>query len=141
MSQGSSADGCATHLAGEASLRVMRDPMSLVTPTTRTTPAGDSRVKRYLEQYYKKLPFALQSAQAQKQLADRAKTITEKLLNETSQENLKPPRDAYNERPFAGRLGFTFISLFSLVLSTIGTSLDLCASRNCLFIHTTSVRL
>src|ERR1051325_1053247 len=64
----------------------MRAPVSLVTPTVKSTPASEERVKRYLNRCYKKLPFALRSADAHKQLADRAKTFGETMLKEFSDE-------------------------------------------------------
>jgi len=64
----------------------MRAPVSLVTPTVRSTPASEARIKRFLERCYKKLPFALPTAEAQKQLADRAKNFADTLLKKFSDE-------------------------------------------------------
>ena len=71
---------CVTRLVG------MKAPASLVTPVIRSVPTSEERANRYLERCYGKLPFALPSAQAQKQLAERAKNITQDLLKEATQE-------------------------------------------------------
>jgi len=49
-------------------------------------PTSKARVKRYLENCYKKLPFALPTAGAQKQLAARAEKFSKALLRESVDE-------------------------------------------------------
>ena len=61
-------------------------PVSIYTPEVSKKPGNEDRTKRFLERGYKKLPFALSAADAQKQIADRAETFTEKLLSETADE-------------------------------------------------------
>ncbi len=65
----------------------MRAPVSIITPTVSGTPASEARVKRYLEQRYEKLPFALPNATAQKKLAERDANFANKLLKEFSGES------------------------------------------------------
>ena len=71
---------------GVARLVGMSAPVSIYTPTIQQIPAKAERTKKYLGRCYEKLPFALPSATAQKQLADRAESFTEKLFNEAAQE-------------------------------------------------------
>ena len=46
-------------------------PVTLVTPTIQSTPADQKMEKSFLTRKYKKLPFALPSAEAHKAIADR----------------------------------------------------------------------
>ena len=67
---------------GVARLVGMNAPLSLYTPEVRKMPGSDARTKRYLDRCYKKLPFALPSATAQKQITDRAANFADTLLKE-----------------------------------------------------------
>jgi type IV secretion system coupling TraD/TrwB family protein len=67
---------------GVARLVGMNAPASIYTPTVNKSPGSDARTKRYLEKVYQKLPFALPSATAQKQLTDREKTLPDTLVKE-----------------------------------------------------------
>jgi hypothetical protein len=69
-----------------ARTRVMNAPVSIYTPEVRKRPGNEERTKRFLEKCYKKLPFALSKAAAQKQIDERAETFAETLLNETADE-------------------------------------------------------
>jgi hypothetical protein len=62
----------------------MSAPVSIVTPTISKTPGTEARTQRYLEGCYKKLPFALRGAEAQKQVDDYSKNFADNLLNETA---------------------------------------------------------
>ncbi len=67
---------------GVARLVGMSAPVSLQTPTVDKMPGSEARVKRFLDRCYGKLPFALPSAIAHKQLADRATNFPDSLLRE-----------------------------------------------------------
>jgi hypothetical protein len=71
---------------GVARLVGMNAPVSIATPTVHKMPGSDERTKRFLQQAYEKLPFALTSAAAQKHLADRARTFTDDLFREAANE-------------------------------------------------------
>jgi hypothetical protein len=71
---------------GVARLVGMNSPVSIYTPEVNKKPGNEKRTSRFLEKCYKKLPFALPAADAQKQIADRAETFAEKLFNETADE-------------------------------------------------------
>lgn len=71
---------------GVARLVGMSAPVSICTPTVERMPSSEERTKRYLARAYEKLPFALPSDQAQKQLSDRAENFAETLLKEASDE-------------------------------------------------------
>lgn len=64
----------------------MKAPVSIWTPDVHERPGNPERTREYLEGLYKKLPFALPAADAQKQIAERADTFAEKLFNETADE-------------------------------------------------------
>lgn len=63
----------------------MSAPVSIQTPTVEAMPSSPERSKRFLDQCYAKLPFALPAAQAHKQLADRGETFAENVLREAEQ--------------------------------------------------------
>ena len=60
----------------------MKAPVSLYTPTAEKMPGSADRTKRYLAKCYAKLPFALPIAEAQKQLTERAETLSGQLMKE-----------------------------------------------------------
>ena len=71
---------------GVARMVGMNAPVSIYTPEVSKKPGSVERTKRFLEKCYKKLPFALPSAEAQKQISERAENFAETLLNETADE-------------------------------------------------------
>src|ERR1017187_3261018 len=71
---------------GVARLVGMNAPVSIYTPEVNKKPGNEKRTKRFLEKCYKKLPFALTSAQAQKQIADHAESFAEMLFKEAIDE-------------------------------------------------------
>jgi hypothetical protein len=77
---------------GVARLVGMSAPVSLYTPTVETMPGSEERTKAFLSRCYEKLPFALPSAQAQKQLAERAETFTDTLFREFADEPITAKR-------------------------------------------------
>jgi len=54
----------------------MRAPVNIVTPTVDKKPASKQMTTSFLTRVYKKLPFALPSAEAHKQIADRQLKIS-----------------------------------------------------------------
>ena len=77
---------------GVARLVGMNAPVSIYTPEVNKKPGNEKRTKRFLEKCYKKLPFAITSAQAQKQIADRSKTFAETLFKEAADEPVSAKR-------------------------------------------------
>jgi hypothetical protein len=71
---------------GVARIVGMSAPVSIVTPEVQKMPSTAERIKQFLDRAYAKLPFALSSSQAQKQIVDRAKNFPEELFKEMSQE-------------------------------------------------------
>lgn len=71
---------------GVARLVGMNAPVSLYTPTIDKMPSSEDRRKRFLDRCYEKLPFALPSGKAQKQLADRAEEFGEQVLAQFTSE-------------------------------------------------------
>jgi hypothetical protein len=71
---------------GVARLVGMRAPVSIYTPEVRKRPGGEKRAKKFLEKCYAKLPFALASADAQKQIRERAESFAETLFKEAADE-------------------------------------------------------
>ena len=55
-------------------------PVSLFTPTVENVPQTSERTERYTAKLLNKLPFALKTVEAQKQLADRAQQMAERYL-------------------------------------------------------------
>jgi Type IV secretion-system coupling protein DNA-binding domain len=62
----------------------MNAPVSIRTPDVEKMPGSPERTKRFLDKCYMKLPFALPSEKAQKQVADRADKFADKLFNGTA---------------------------------------------------------
>ncbi len=60
---------------GVARLVGMRAPVNIVTPTVEQPPASKQMVNAFLTGTYEKLPFALKSPEAHKQIADRQEKI------------------------------------------------------------------
>lgn len=77
---------CVTRVVGASA------PVSLVTPTMHAPPSAPERTQSFLSLCYSKLPFVLPSAEAHKQVADRAKTFGDNLLTETQDETVRPKR-------------------------------------------------
>ena len=71
---------------GVARIVGMSAPVSLVTPEVLKMPSTPDRRKQFLDRQYAKLPFALPTGEAQKQITDRAETFVEDLFKELSQE-------------------------------------------------------
>jgi hypothetical protein len=71
---------------GVARLVGMNAPVSIFTPNVGKRPGNEKKTKRFLEKCYKKLPFALPTADARKQITDRAATFAETLLKESADE-------------------------------------------------------
>ena len=69
---------------GVARLVGMSAPVSLYTPDVNVVPTSEKLVTRYIENLYKKLPFALPGATVQKKLTARAKGFAETLLNDAA---------------------------------------------------------
>jgi hypothetical protein len=69
---------------GVARLVGMNAPVSIVTPDVERMPSSAERTKRYLDGCYEKLPFALPSAKAQKQISDRLDDFGERILRQTT---------------------------------------------------------
>jgi len=66
---------------GVARLVGMAAPASIRTPTIESMPGSAERTKRYLADCYSKLPFALTTEAAQKQISERAENIVSTLTN------------------------------------------------------------
>ena len=77
---------------GVARLVGMNSPVSIYTPEVSKKPGNKERTKRFLEKCYKKLPFALPSAEAQKKITERAETFSGKLFEETADEPVTAKR-------------------------------------------------
>lgn len=71
---------------GVARMVGMNAPVSIFTPEVSKKPGDEKRAKAFLEKCYKKLPFALPSAEAQKQIADRAASFADLLFKEAADE-------------------------------------------------------
>jgi hypothetical protein len=71
---------------GVARLVGMNAPVSLVTPDVEKMPSSPERTKRFLDRCYEKLPFALPSEKARKQVADRAENFADELFKESAGE-------------------------------------------------------
>jgi len=67
---------------GVARLVGMSAPVSLYTPDVTNMPGSAERTTQYLDRCYEKLPFAMSSAKAQKQLADREQNLGDSLIKE-----------------------------------------------------------
>jgi hypothetical protein len=62
----------------------MSAPVSIRTPDIEKMPGSAERAIRYLEECYKKLPFALRNDDVKKQLAERAEGLSDRLIKEFS---------------------------------------------------------
>ena len=69
---------------GVARLIGMNAPVSLVTPDVEKMPSSPERTKCFLDRCYTKLPFALPSEKAQKQVANRAENFADSLFKEAN---------------------------------------------------------
>jgi hypothetical protein len=65
---------------GVARLVGMATPLTIVTPTIQKTPANDKMAQSFLTRVYKKLPFAMPSAEADRQIKDREQNMAVGLL-------------------------------------------------------------
>jgi hypothetical protein len=61
---------------GVARIVGMRAPLNIVTPTVEKKPASKEIASSFLTRVYEKLPFALKSAEAHKQIEERQKKIS-----------------------------------------------------------------
>jgi hypothetical protein len=77
---------------GVARLVGMRTPLTIVTPTIQKTPADAKMVKSFLTRKYKKLPFALPSAEADRQIKDREQKLAVGLLKNAAQPKKGRPK-------------------------------------------------
>jgi hypothetical protein len=71
---------------GVARVVGMSAPVSFYTPEVGRKPGKDTTTKRLLENWYRKLPFALPSAEALKRINDRAETFADGFLNQAADE-------------------------------------------------------
>jgi hypothetical protein len=71
---------------GVARIVGMSAPVSIVTPEVLKMPSSPERTKKFLDWHYEKLPFALPSGQAEKQIAERAEKFADELFKEAAQE-------------------------------------------------------
>lgn len=67
---------------GVARLVGMSAPVSLRTPEILKMPSSSERIQTYLNRCYEKLPYALSSSNAQKNLADREKAFSQSVLGD-----------------------------------------------------------
>ena len=70
----------------------MTAPVSIYTPEVTKKSCTEERRRDYLEGCYKKLPFALTGAEAQKQIAERAETFVETLSKEKGDDSTTAKR-------------------------------------------------
>lgn len=70
---------------GVARLVGERLPVSMVTPLVKQPPTPQTMADAYLDRVYHRLPFALRSVEAQRQIADRQRKITEGSLALTAE--------------------------------------------------------
>jgi hypothetical protein len=69
---------------GVARLVGMNAPVSILTPNVEKMPSSPERTKRFLDRCYEKLPFALPSEKAQRQIAERAGRFTDEIFREAA---------------------------------------------------------
>lgn len=69
---------------GVARMVGMNAPVSIMTPEVVKMPSSQERTKRFLERHYGKLPFALTSGQAEKQIKERAEKFADELFKEAA---------------------------------------------------------
>jgi hypothetical protein len=70
---------------GVARLVEMRAPVNIMTPTVDKKPASKQMTTSFLTRLYEKLPFALPSAEAHRQIEDRQQKITAGLSREAEE--------------------------------------------------------
>jgi hypothetical protein len=64
----------------------IRAPVSIFTPEVRKSSGSAEQTKDFLEKCYAKLPFALRSAEAERQICERADSLAKSLFKETADE-------------------------------------------------------
>lgn len=77
---------------GVARLVGMRAPVNIVTPTVDKKPTSKEMAHSFLTRVYEKLPFALRSAEAHKQIEDREQKIAGGLLHNADAEPIATKR-------------------------------------------------
>ena len=77
---------------GVARIVGMNAPVSIATPEVLKMPGTQERTKKFLDRHYEKLPFALPSSQAEKQIAHRAEKFADELFKEAAQEPVATKR-------------------------------------------------
>jgi hypothetical protein len=77
---------------GVARLVGMSTPVTIMTPTIQKKPADAKMTKAFLTRVYRKLPFALPSAEAHKAIADREQTMAAGLLKPPAKPTKIQPR-------------------------------------------------
>jgi hypothetical protein len=78
---------------GAARIVGMSAPVSIVTPSVHSMPKNSDRLRRYLDRCYRKLPFAISTATAQKQIADRTQKFSNDIFNEATSEPTRAKRN------------------------------------------------
>jgi hypothetical protein len=73
---------------GVARLVGMRAPVNIVTPTVEKMPTSKEMAASFLTRSYEKLPFALRSADADKQIKDRQEKIIAGLTPDAGAEKI-----------------------------------------------------
>jgi hypothetical protein len=73
---------------GVARLVGMRAPLNIVTPIVERKPTSKAIAASFLTRLYEKLPFALRSEEADKQIKDRQEKIVAGLTREASAEKI-----------------------------------------------------
>ena len=66
----------------------MRSPFNIVTPTVTRHPTTPKMAQSYLTRVYEKLPFALRSTEAHKQIEERQQKIMAGQTHETKTEEI-----------------------------------------------------
>ena len=89
---------------GVARLLGMKAPVTVVTPKVEKKPADAKMVKSFLTRSYKKLPFALPSTEADRQIKDREQLIAAGLLKDAAKpEKPTQPIAPADEEPVVKR--------------------------------------
>ena len=90
---------------GVARLVGMKAPISIVTPHVQKPPPAKQIIERYLMSCYEKLPFALPSAKAEKQIKDREQEFADGLFESAAEPTtarrklVRPDTKAANQNP------------------------------------------
>jgi hypothetical protein len=71
---------------GVARMVGMSAPVSIYTPEVSKKPGSVERTKRFLEKCYKKLPFALPTAEAERQISERAENFVARVMETAADE-------------------------------------------------------